>query len=152
MTVCNAMRVYMAVLSIIAAAGCTAEKDRLDEEVRRLCALDGGVKVYEQVALTKDLLDNDGRPRIPHEKEAKATDPYFYRWRTEYIRKGNPEMRRDHFTVIRRSDGKILGESISYARRGGDLPGPWHPSSYRCPKDASVFNAVFPTSSQQVSR
>ena len=30
--------------------------------------------------------------------------------------------------IYRRSDQKILGELINYARRGGDLPLPVHPS------------------------
>lgn len=53
------------------------------------------------------------------------------------MKEGNPSMRRDHFQIIRRSDSKILGDSISYARKGGDIPGPWHESSFRCPDKAT---------------
>lgn len=40
-------------------------------------------------------------------------------------------MRRDHFMIIRKSDMKLLGEFVLYSRVGGDLPGPWVPSSHR---------------------
>ena len=36
--------------------------------------------------------------------------------------------------VFRRSDGKLLGESVLYKRGGGDLPGPWHGTSFICPE------------------
>ena len=42
-------------------------------------------------------------------------------------------MKRDYFRIIRKTDMKLLGEFILYSRGGGDFPGPWMPSSYRCP-------------------
>ena len=42
-------------------------------------------------------------------------------------------MSRDHFMIIRKSDMQLLGEFVLYSRVGGDLPGPWVSSSYRCP-------------------
>jgi hypothetical protein len=43
----------------------TGEKWLADRQVRKLCAKDGGVKVYETVPLTPDLLDKAGRVWIP---------------------------------------------------------------------------------------
>lgn len=40
--------------------------------------------------------------------------------------------------IFRKSDEKLLGETIWYARRGGDLPGLGHMSSYSCPKEAGI--------------
>jgi hypothetical protein len=112
-------------------AGC--EKARLDQQVKELCAKDGGVKVYETVKLPPERFDQWGNVHIPSKEKAKVGDDYYYELSTTYIRKGNPEMWRSHFRVIRKSNGKILGESVSYSRRGGDIPGPWHASSFECP-------------------
>ncbi|UJP03539.1 MAG: hypothetical protein LZF85_03550 [Nitrosomonas sp.] len=53
------------VLLLIAAAIVYAtfftEKARLDREVDRLCAIDGGIKVYETVVLPADKFDKSGR-------------------------------------------------------------------------------------------
>lgn len=123
-------------------AGC--EKARLDEKVRELCANDGGIKVYEMVKLPAEkynrLLDNFGRLRIPRQNEAKATDEYYDECEKHYYRQGNPEMSRNHCRIIRRSDGKVLGELVIYGRGGGDMPGPWHDSSFLCPEPANIQN------------
>ena len=117
-------------------AGC--EKARLDEEVRRLCEKDGGIKVYETVRLPPEKFDKFGVVSIPIKEKTKPGDEYFYEWDIQYLKKGNPEMWRDHFRVIRVRDTKVLGEAIGYSRRGGDLPGPWHDSSFACPDGADI--------------
>ena len=114
----------------------TGKKMYYDAEVNRLCAKDGGVKVYETVKLPAEKFDKYGVVRIPSKQDAKLGDEYYYEWNVHHYRQGEPSIRRDHFLIVRRSDAKLLGESISYARRGGDMPGPWHPSSFRCPEQA----------------
>ena len=130
----------IALLPFLLLAGCEREKHRLNEEVRRLCAKDGGVKVYETVKFTPKLLDRAGRIWIPSIKDAKESDEYYYVWETVYLKGSEVSepsdlvMWRDHIQIIRRSDGKVLGESIYYVRRGGDiLSPPFHPSSFGCP-------------------
>ena len=61
------------------------------------------------------------------------------------IETGSPTIKRFHFKVVRSVDQKVLGESISYSRIGGDLPTFAHPSSYICPEnvDRDLFSAVF---------
>lgn len=108
----------------------------LDAEVRELCAKDGGVKVYETVKLPPGKFDKYGVVKIPSKQSAKPGDEYYYEWKVHSYVEDDPSVRRDHFLVFRQSDSKILGEAVSYARRGGDMPGPWHPSSFRCPEDA----------------
>ena len=134
----------IALLPFLLLAGCEREKHRLDEEVRRLCAKDGGVKVYETVKLTPKLLDRSGRIWIPLIGEAKESDEYYYVSEMVYLYGGKTSqiedavMWRNNFKIIRRSDGKVLGESVSYSRVGGDIPGPWHPSSFSC-RDISKY-------------
>jgi hypothetical protein len=125
-------------LSAFALVGCLREKDRLDAQVREMCAKDGGAKVYEQVALPAEKFDEFGVVIVPIKASAKAWDEFFYEWDITYYKKGNPEMWRSHFKLTRRADGKLLGESVAYSRRGGDFPGPWHDSSYGCPKDQGM--------------
>lgn len=111
-------------------------KAQLDAKVKRLCAIDGGIKVYETVRLPAERFDKYGGIRIPLQSEIKPSDEYYLEWKVDHLLDGSPSMRRDHFLAHRKSDGKLLGEAISYSRRGGDMPGPWHESSFRCPPDA----------------
>jgi hypothetical protein len=115
-------------------AGC--EKARLDEQVKELCAKDGGIKVYEAVKLPADRFDQWGmvKPYDPTKGENTLGPDYIFKREIHYYRQGNPEMSREHYRVIRRSDGKLLSETILYGRGGGDMPGPWHDSSFSCPK------------------
>ncbi len=121
-----------------------SEKSRLDREVKRLCAIDGGVKVYETVTLPSDRFDKKyGQINFyrPTQGENALGPEYVYKWDIHYYRKGDPvsqgshvaAMKRDHIKIIRKSDMKLMGEVAMYQRGGGDLPGPWMPSSYHCP-------------------
>lgn len=114
------------------------EKWWLDYQVRELCAKDGGVKVYETVKLPPELVDKFDVIRVPNKTQAKPSDEYYYESSMSYFRKGNPEMWQLRFKVYQRSNNKLLGETISYARRGGDIFGPWHESSFGCPDRADI--------------
>lgn len=109
----------------------------LDAEVKRLCAIDGGIKVYETVKLPADKFNQWGQVNFynPTRGENSLGEQYIFKSETKYYQKGNPELWRSHYQVIRRLNGKLLGESISYSRRGGDVSGPWHESSYGFPEE-----------------
>lgn len=122
-------------------SGC--EKYQLDEQVRELCAKDGGIKVYETVTLPPDMFDKRGQPNFyqPTQGEAALGPEYLMKRETYYYLNGEyekPAMWQDHYQIYRVSDKSLLGESVRYARRGGDIPGPWHPSSFGCPNDAGI--------------
>ena len=146
--------IMAAICSMLALlAGCDSEQRRLDEEVRRLCAEDGGVKVYETVKLTPELLDRYGRIRTPSIERAKKSDEYYYVQERVYL-KGSEvsedyeaRMWRTVHKIIRRSDGRVLGESIDYVRRGGGiLSPPFHPSSFSCSdisKSPAIETSIF---------
>lgn len=105
-----------------------------DAKVRELCAKDGGVKLYEKVELPQELYDYyAGRNWIlPDKSEAEPTDEYYYENEIFYFHKDDPQVDRRQSRIIRRSDGKVLGEYIHYSRGGGDIPGPWHGTSFSC--------------------
>ena len=104
-----------------------------DAKVREWCAKDGGVKVFETVELTPDLIDWAGRIHIPYKKNTKPSDKYYMETEQFYFRVKDPIVYRRVARIIRRNDKKILGKKITYHRGGGDLPGFWYPSSFSCP-------------------
>jgi hypothetical protein len=128
-------------LPLAAACASGPGKAELDAEVKRLCAIDGGVRVYETVRLPADKFDE--RQQFinfykPIQEENALGPEYLFKRDQHYYRQGNPEMSRIHYQIFRRSDGKLLGETVLYGRGGGDLPGPWHGSSFACPTYAEA--------------
>lgn len=105
-----------------------------DAKVRDLCAKDGGVKVYETVELPPELYDYyAGRNWVlPDKSKATPVDEYFFERDIVYLHEDDPLVTRSQARIIRRNDGRVLGEYIRYGRGGGDLPGPWHGSSFSC--------------------
>lgn len=126
------------VLLLITACASGPSKGQLDDDVRRLCAIDGGIKVYETVKLPAYRFDEYGQVRIPTKKRAKPEDEYYYESPIVYLIKGNPEMFQLGAKLYRASDEKLLGESTIYIRRGGDIPGPWMGTSYICPENSDI--------------
>lgn len=147
------MRAIAAMLMLLPLATACASgpgKSELDAEVKRLCAIDGGVKVYETVALPAEKFNQRREINFyrPAQGENALGPEYLYKREIRYLLEGEyekPAMWKTHEQVFRKADGRLLGESVSYARRGGDLPGPWHPSSYICPelKDLNLLEQVF---------
>ncbi len=114
------------------------EKDRLDREVKRLCAIDGGIKIYETVKLPAERFDQYGQIRVPAKWLAELEDEYYYEAATNYLIKGNPELLQLRTWMYRKSDNRLLGESTVYMRRGGGIPGPWHMPAFICPQETDV--------------
>ena len=125
----------------------TGVKWYYDQQVRELCAKDGGVKVFETVTLPPEKFDKWGNVGIHHKRYAKPDDEYYYESEDEFYKQGNPTLLRSRYWIVRRSDSKILGKSIHYGRGGGDLPGPWYGSSFNCPEiskeNPSLESSVF---------
>lgn len=135
----------------------TPSKADLDAEVKRLCAIDGGIKVYETVKLPAEKFNQWGQINFyrPTKNEGALGAEYIFKDKVDYYRKGDPDagtgesmMARSEYQVIRRLDGKLLGQTVLYGRRGGDLPGPWHPSSFSCPEpneagDIALLKKIF---------
>jgi hypothetical protein len=129
----KAFAVAIAAIGLIL-SGC--EKARLDAQVRELCAKDGGIKVYETVKLPADSFDEWGMLKVykPTQGENALGPEYRFHHDTHFYKKGNPQMSRSHYKIVRRSDSKLLGETVLYGRGGGDMPSPMHESSFHCPE------------------
>lgn len=114
-----------------------------DFRVWQMCQEDGGVRVYETVELPAERFDEWGMVNFYHPARGENAlgSEYSFNRDVTYYRRGNPNIFRIHTRVARRPDGDLLGESVFYKRGGGDIPGPWHGSSYMCPK-LSVSNDV----------
>lgn len=106
-----------------------------DAELREMCAIDGGVRVYEKVELPCEIYDYYAKMNwiLPNKEDNKFNNEYYLDSEITYIRKKSPMLWKIHHRIVRRYDQKILGESIMFARSGGDFPGPWHQSSVKCP-------------------
>lgn len=125
-----------AVVSTVLLAGCERAKTRLDREVDRLCAIDGGVKVFETVSVSAGDLSEKG-PIFPKYESLpfgeRLGPDYQLKASTQYLIVGDPGLLRMETKVIRKRDKKVMGSSTTYARTGGDFIGPAEPSSYACP-------------------
>lgn len=114
------------------------EKWLADQQVRELCAKDGGVRVYETVTLPPERFDKWGNVNIPARQTAKPSDEYYSEFEDLYLQRGRPNLLRIRTWIVRNSDGKVLGESIRYVRTRGELPGPWVGKSFMCPQIADA--------------
>lgn len=133
-----------------ALGGC--ERYALDQRMQELCAKDGGVKVYETVTLSASKYEE-----LAKHATARNREDYFgpeYRLVEERRvlvgaendpEKGRGRLARSYQAIYRRSDGRLLGESVSYGRTGGDgLTFGFNPSSNHCPKPrVSLQKSVF---------
>lgn len=126
----------------------TFRKAGADATVRELCAKDGKLSVYEIVDLPPSRFNSYGRATFagngvlpPLERYKRPETDFFYTDETTWIlpeASFEPALWRSHQILFRATDKKILGEAISYSRRGGDPIGPWHPSSFGCPDHADI--------------
>jgi len=118
---------------------CEGRKAYWDHRVREMCEMDGGVTVFEKITISDEeyrrLGGVAGGLPLPHKDKVGKDHPYFYQTNEDKIHEWEPEVVRGETIVKRRSDGKILGRSIDYWRRGGDFPtGLFHDSSFSCPE------------------
>jgi len=119
-----------------------------DAQVNRLCAQDGGIKIFEIVKLPKDKFNEWGQPNFfrPTQGENALGPEYVFKRDVQHYRDGDPSMYRTSVRVFLSQGGKLLGESVGYTRGGGDLPGPGQPSSFSCPErygEIPLLTAIF---------
>ena len=124
-----------------------SERDRLDAEAKRLCAIDGGVRVYETVKLPAEMFNGDD-PIIPG-KEFRGDLPYysnsiFFHIAGKRSAQDGPSLHKTIRKFFRASDEKLLGEIISYgsAGRSGIYLAFVHDYGYGCPDYASTVKMM----------
>jgi len=131
----------------------TYRKERADALVQELCTKDGGIRVYETIPLPSGKFGKHGNVIFPgnkglppFEKNATSGDEFYFTSETTWIVPdsgiGSLAVWKSHQKLFRAVDHKLLGEAISYSRRGGDPIGPWHPSSFGCPRNADITYLV----------
>ncbi len=154
-------RLLVCAATAITLAGC-GSKNAADKEMQALCAKDGGMKVYETVTLPASEFSRYGQPLDRYwsnqsDPENKLGPDYRYVYELSFLKrgdtlKGEVQTRRSTTKVIRRSDGKLLGESVEYGRSGGDsylyLIFGGHPSASSCPAGADQLLINLFTQSQ----
>lgn len=144
------VRITCAVLFSVWLGVPSFNKWQADKLVDKLCAKDGGVKIFETVTLPRDRFNQLGQFEVHPLGYLKQGDEYYLTHETIDI-KGKSSSSSDgalaifelRFQILRLKDKKILGEMVSYARTGGDSPGPWFPSSYSCPQHPEFESNIF---------
>jgi hypothetical protein len=100
------------------------ELRRLDQEVDRLCAIDGRSVVYETVNLPADKFDANGRVLIP--TSGKDDTNFGYYVSLEQTTLSGPgqapgaQLLRTDYRIVRSADKKVMAEHIFYTRSGGN--------------------------------
>lgn len=146
--------IHGALLTAAATAftGCTSEKDRLDAEAKRLCAIDGGIKVYETVTLPPAKFNQYGQPEIPNTKDMVGFGYYILGAEAHIdgqlstLPGDGPGLKRVTYQIIRSLDKKVMGESTVYGRHGGNLlDGYTQGGGFQCPtlEPWALENKVF---------
>ena len=138
-------------LCLLLLNGCAAiTKARLDLEVDRLCAKDGGAKIYERIYVTPEqyakLHDYGSYFSFKEQiKKAFGDGVFIYKFEKEFLRgsenvdeQREPQLVRYHSQLIRASDKKLIAEVVRYYRYGGDgliaRQVGMYPSHYSCPE------------------
>lgn len=141
--------IAIAGLSALALSGCsTPAQVRLDERLSALCAVDGGVTVYETVVLPPSAFNKYGFINFYRPTQGAQTlgDSFIYDLNYATLVPGSEygeqaRLTRTEIQIFRKSDGKILARAVSYNRFGGDFANPGHPTSKSCP-ERSVENTL----------
>jgi hypothetical protein len=127
---------------LLSMVGCTTPSQwKADALVDELCAKDGGNKVYETVPLPRELFNEYGQFNgITVGEDTKPNDEYYFVGKRKLIEpytSGKIDeltVVQYHWWIYRRKNKKLLGESISYSRGGGEIFMIDVPSGYSCPK------------------
>lgn len=132
--------VALAPIAILVAGigGCEARKAYYDRQVRKMCEKDGGIMVYEHINISPKIAASMGRVgghlSIPTERVARADDVAVLRGEPSLIREGELSIQRLEQAIVRRVDGKVVAQIVSYGRAGGDFPfTASNPSVFSCP-------------------
>ena len=114
-----------------------------DAEVRRLCSMDGGVQILQQVRLSKSeigLLETiGGEVDVPNRRIAHPQAPLYSDLTVTTLKsEGSISIWRAESVIKERRSDSIVARWVVYTRSGGDIPSPAHGSSYVCPDPTQI--------------
>ena len=126
------------------------EMRRLDKEVDRLCAIDGGMRIFETVTLPATKFSDSGRPLVPNGQDTIGFG-YFVRGEVKTLsgpgQAPGARLIRDVTQVVRTSDNKVIAERVIYVRGGGywleGVPGIGRGKNCPDPDSLDVRSRVF---------
>ena len=118
-----------------------------DNKIKTMCDKDAGLTIYEKVTVSENQYKVIRSPLanvviLPLENKMKSGDPYFIRYDRKKMGKIFLYITRDEQFIVRRSDGKILSEVVSYSRVGGDFPVGFEQSYSSCGRDESELKLL----------
>lgn len=125
-------------------SGCISSPSQfmMDREVARLCELDGGVHVYEQVPLSKENFGPRGEvfPQYENSPPGQELGPEYTTDGELSVKTGDsPRLWQHRERVIRKADNKLLGEWIGYHRAGGGIWGYMEGNAFSCLQISSKY-------------
>lgn len=133
------------IVLILVIVFCEVNKAYWDHKVKKWCMTDGGVKVYENVFLSK----SDYEKLIAPLYKKNYGDYIYHRviFKDEVFNK-DPLVWRSEQEIVRFIDKKSLGVQVNYSRRGGDFPtGFVHESHFGCGKvngiNMDIIGSIF---------
>jgi hypothetical protein len=127
---------------------------QLDAEMEKLCAKDGGTRVYQHITLSPEKYEEQKEKNFYDQSSIeKVFGTDFLMKQEESYLHGSPEIDpwdkpcliRYHEQLFRKVDGKLLGEVIWYMRIGGKsglsrieryISG--HPGVESCPRGLDI--------------
>lgn len=108
--------------------GCELSKKKLDREVDRLCAIDGGFHIYETVTLPKKTFGPAPNFEVFFEHRMESaengrlgSDYQLSRSNEIITRDGSAYIQKFRTMIYRKSDKKLLAEINEYGRSGGHI-------------------------------
>jgi len=108
-----------------------------DAQVRGMCAKDGGVRIFEEMLISREQAGHlphvDGVIAVTKESISDPAAPAFSKILETVVKDGEPSIFRYEQAIVRRSDQATVAKAVIYVRTGGDMPSPAFPSSFYCP-------------------
>jgi len=140
----KAMPLLLVAITVASGCGLTPTSFTNVQEVDRLCAKDGGIRVYEQVTLPANRFHQAAFGTLEHgliRREGrlgeKALGPEFrYVSESKNIpASGGAHIQRVHTSVWRVTDEKLLGDATDYTYASGEATTP-----FRTAHSCTAFN------------
>ncbi len=117
-----------------------------DQQVKKMCGIDGGVKIFNIVSISPSeaayMPKADGVLSVSPKILSNTRSPVSSISNKDVLHSGSLKIVRISNKIIRNSDGKLISSAVIYMRSGGDFPIVSFPSSYYCPTLKSLNTEI----------